>query len=62
MCCCLCITCLSARFSSGEVSAPHGRAVLVSRMCLWVSYECVGVTSVPVGELRMCLCRECACG
>ena len=30
-------------------------------LCLSVSYECVGVTIVPVGELRVCLCYECAC-
>ena len=33
----------------------------VPRLCLWVSYECVGVTIVPVGELRVCLCYESAC-
>ena len=32
------------------------------RMCLWVSYERACVTNVPVGELRVCLCYDCACG
>jgi hypothetical protein len=27
-----------------------------------VSYERACVTSVPLGELRVCLCYECACG
>ena len=27
---------------------------MVLRICLWVSYECVGATIVPVGELRVC--------
>ena len=36
--------------------------MLVLRMCLWVSYECACVTIVPVGELRVYWCYECACG
>ena len=41
---------------------------MVLRICLWVSYECVGATIVPVGvtsvwALRLCLwvSYECAC-
>ena len=36
--------------------------MLVLGLCLWVSYECVGVTNVLVSELQVCLCFECACG
>ena len=36
--------------------------MLVLPMCLWVSYERACVTMVPVGELRVCLCYDCACG
>ena len=35
---------------------------MVLRICLWVSYECVGATIVPVGELRVCGRYDCACG
>ena len=27
-----------------------------------VCYDCLGVTTLLVGELRVCLCYKCACG
>ena len=36
--------------------------MLVLRMCWWVSYQCDGVTSLPVGELRVYGCHDCAFG
>ena len=32
------------------------------RVCLWVSYACACVTNVLVGEFRVCLCYDGACG